>query len=165
MWIPLTAALVGVAQAGSEIGTDRTLGLGAEVGNGTYLNLSGKVWLSEPAGISFHAGTLFTYHEVGARFEDNFLDFEFDWADLPVWWFVGADLGLYSALGYSAAQVGATGGVGAALQFTSFPGEAFVTTGVGVFPVNYCSGLNGYSGFYAGCWIQPRGTAGFRYYF
>jgi hypothetical protein len=162
--IPLLLATT-VAQAGSEVGEVRKFGLGGEFGNGTYLNVSGKYWLSDASGVSFHVGTLFVYNEVGARFESNFLEEELDWADLPVWWWVGADVGLYGSRGYSAAQVGVSGGAGAAFQFTDFPGEAFLTAGVGVFPVNYCSGLGGYSGFYAGCWIQPRGTAGFRYYF
>jgi hypothetical protein len=159
MWIALAAP----ALAGSEIGTDRTVGVGVEAGNAAYANLSAKFWLGEMSGISLHAGTLFTYHEVGARYEGNFVKGEwFDWADLPIWWWVGADVGLYSYGGYSAVQVGPSGGVGAALQFSSFPGEVFATTGIGVFPLNYCSGLGGAGAL---CVVQPRGTAGFRYYF
>lgn len=159
-------SMTGVAHAGSDVGVDNKFGLGAEFGNGTYVNLSGKYYLSENAGISFHAGTLFVYHEVGAKFESNIIKGEwFDWADLPIFWWVGADAGLYSNAGYSAAQVGGSGGAGAALQFSGFTGEAFITAGLGVYPANYCGGLGGYSGFYAACWFQPRGTAGFRYYF
>ena len=40
-----------------------------------------------------------------------------------------------------------------------------MTAGLGVFPVNYCGALGGFTGFAAACWIQGRGTAGFRYYF
>jgi hypothetical protein len=157
----LLALLSAAASAGSEIGTERTLGLGVETGNAAYANLSGKLWLNEKSGLSFHAGTLFVYHEVGARYEGNFHEWEFEFADLPLWWWVGADVGLYSNAGYSAVQVGPSGGIGAALQFTAFPGEVFVTTGLGVYPANYCSGV-GNSGL---CLVQPRGTAGFRYYF
>lgn len=162
----LTALVLSSLANASEIGTDRMFGLGAEFGNGTYVNVSGKYWFNEKSGLSFHAGTLFTYHELGARFESNIIKGEwFDWADLPIWWWVGVDVGAYTAYGLVAPQVGPSGGAGAALQFNGFPGEAFVTAGVGVFPVNYCGALSGYAGFAAACWIQGRGTAGFRYYF
>lgn len=155
-----------LAHAGSDIGTDKKFGIGAEFGNGTYVNVSGKYWLSEKNGISFHAGTNFFYHEVGGRFESTIIKGEwFDWADLPIFWWAGVDVGVYSYLGYTSPQAGAAGGAGAALQFSSFPGEAFVTAGLGIYPLNYCGGLGGYPGFYAACWFQGRGTAGFRYYF
>ncbi|MEZ4240514.1 MAG: hypothetical protein R3F59_31040 [Myxococcota bacterium] len=160
-WIALLPALSPAASAASEVGSEKPIGIGVEAGNAAYANLSAKFWLSDKAGISAHAGTLFVYHEVGARFEADFVEWSFDWADLPMWWWVGADVGLYSNAGYSAVQVGPSGGIGAALQFADFPGEVFATTGLGVYPANYCSGL-GSGGL---CVIQPRGTAGFRYYF
>jgi hypothetical protein len=160
----LTALVVSsLALADSEVGTKRKFGIGAEFGSGTYLNVSGKYWLGEKPGIAFHAGTSFIYHEVGARFEDTFYEGQwFDWADMPFYWWAGVDLGLYSYLGYSAPQVGVSGGAAAALQFTGFPGEAFVQAGLGLYPLNYCSGLGGLG---AACLVQGRGTAGFRYYF
>lgn len=152
-----------LALADSEIGTDRKFGLGVEVGNGTYLNVSGKYWLSEKTGIAFHAGTAFWYHEVGGRFEMVVYEGHwFDWADVPIWWFAGVDAGLYTAT-YTAPQVGITGGAAAALQFAKFPGEVFVQAGLGIFPVNYCSALSPLAG--ATCIVQGRGGAGFRYYF
>lgn len=155
-----------LAHAGSDIGEDKKFGIGAEFGNGTYVNVSGKYWLSEKNGISFHAGTLFVYHEVGARFESTFLKGEwFDWADLPIFWWAGADVGVYTGYGIFAPQAGVSGGAGAALQFSGFPGEAFVTAGLGVYPISWCSAYGNFAGFNAGCWIQGRGTAGFRYYF
>lgn len=162
----LTAlVLSGLANA-SDIGTDRMFGLGAEFGNGTYINVSGKYWFNEKSGLSFHGGTSFYYHEIGARFESNFIKGEwFDWADLPIWWWVGADVGVGTSWGLVAPQVGPSGGAGAALQFNNFPGEAFVTVGLGVYPLSWCNSISPYSTFNAGCWIQGRGTLGFRYYF
>lgn len=152
-----------LALAESEVGTDRKFGLGLEFGNGTYVNVSGKYWLSEKIGIAFHAGTSFAYHEVGGRFEMVVYEGHwFDWADVPIWWFAGVDAGVLTAF-YTAPQFGITGGAAGALHFAKFPGEAFVQAGIGIFPVNYCSGISALAG--AACVVQGRGTAGFRYYF
>ena len=158
----LTALILAHAAHATEIGTVRKFGLGAEVGNGTYISVAAQYWLTEKSGISFHAGTSFGYHEVGARYESTFYTGEwFSWADLPIWWWAGADAGGFTGYGIFAPQLGVSGGAGAALQFANFPGEAYFTAGAGVFPVNYCSSI-GLGGL---CWIQGRGTAGFRYYF
>ena len=43
----ILSLLAPLANAGSEIGDTKMFGLGAEFGNGTYINVSGKYWLGE----------------------------------------------------------------------------------------------------------------------
>jgi hypothetical protein len=164
----LLIALVSLVSA-TEVGDTRKFGLGAEFGNGTYLNLSAKQWTSDTTGIAAHIGTNFFYHEAGARFEKTFLKGEdwVDFAEIPVWWWVGADVGYYNIYGYSGVQVGGSGGVAAAVQLHDSPVEVFSQAGIGVFPLNYCSNLAAYYGtaVSAACMVQGRGTAGVRYYF
>lgn len=161
-------ALAQLAQAGTDIGTEKTFGLGLAFGTGTYLNVNGKLWFNDTMGLAFHGGTMFVYHEIGAQIEGQIYRGEwFDWADMPIYWFVGIDAGLSTYYGGAVyPQVGVAGGAGAALQFSDFPLEAFVEPlGIDVYPLNYCSMATGTFVFGYGCGFGYRATAGGRWYF
>jgi len=151
----LAGALFAASPAfATEIGSNAKFGIGAEVGYPTFANFSMKGWFNDSYGISARAGVGLDYFETAARFEGvAYRGQWFDWADLPLIWHVGFDFGFEYDNEIEDLQFGPEGGFGAALQFTSFNGEAFVQNGIGVYPVNVWSV------------VDYRGTVGFRYYF
>lgn len=160
-----TLLLAAAAHASTDIGSENKFGIGAEFGTGTYVNVTGKFYFDDSMGISFRAGTSFSYHEIGGSFESDFYRGTwFDWADLPIFWYAGIDVGMYTLYGVYP-EVGVGGGVGAALQFSDFPLEVFTTQGADFYPLNWCSAYYGAFNFGYGCGFGWRATVGARYYF
>ncbi len=139
----------------TDIGSSSKFGIGAETGYPMIANLSMKVWFNDQYGLSMRAGAnFFDYFETAVRFEGvAYRGQWFDWADLPFIWHVGLDLGFEMDDRSPDWQVGPEAGFGAALQFSSFNGEVFVQHGIGIYPVTVWDT------------VEPRVSAGFRYYF
>jgi hypothetical protein len=159
--LALVTALTTNANA-SDVATTKKLGVGVATGP-FAISATGKYYLSDKVGISAYLGTSGVYHGLRANFEMEFWPIH-DWnfGRLDMYWDAGVDAGLWTYFGYTGAQVGLGGGVGAELQFEKVPASVFVDVGLGVYPLNLCSGYGAYAGF---CLVSPRGAAGGRWYF
>lgn len=151
-----------LAHAGSDIGTDKKLGVGASTGD-VYLAFSGKYWLSEKSGLTATLGTAFYYQAFRVGFESNIVTVGDDWSfgQLPIYWHADVELAAYTVPYAFYHRVAVGGGAGAALQFDSVPAEVFVNVGLTVGYSGYC----GTSYVAALCVVRPLGTVGGRWYF
>lgn len=155
------------ADAATDIGTEKKFGIGVATG-APLLSLTGKYYLTERSGIVGYAGTTFFSHalRVGYQAPIHTWGENWSWGQLPLYWHVDAEVGVWTYLG-SGIQVGAGGGVGLALQFAKVPAELFTEVGIGVYPLNYCNisypGIPGSTR--ALCIVAPFGAAGARWYF
>lgn len=157
--------LTSLAHAGSEVGSDRTFGIGVATGD-PALAVTGKLWLSDNAGIAFFAGTSVLHHGVRGSFQSNIHTWGEDWSfgRLPLYWHAGVDAGLWTVLGAVRPTFGVNGGAGVALQFDAVPAEVFVEAGLHVGYDTYCAG--GYGRFYGpACFVGGLYAAGGRWYF
>ncbi|MES2641586.1 MAG: hypothetical protein V4850_18995 [Myxococcota bacterium] len=157
----LALALSSVVEA-SDVATTKKFGIG--VASGPFaISATGKFYLSEKSGIAAYLGSSGIYHGARVNFESEFVEFgDWDFGRLDMYWDAGVDVGLWTYFGYTGAQIGVGGGVGIELQFNKVPASVFVDVGLGVYPLNLCSGYGAYAGF---CLISPRGAAGGRWYF
>lgn len=158
MLVALTLAST-VAEA-TEIGTTRKLGAGVSTGLG-YVGITGKVLLSEKAGIAAYAATSFYYFATRVSFDLDLLEIH-DWpfARMDLYGTAGLDFGGW-ALGYDVSpNFGIGGGAGVDLKFHDFPVQAFADGGLNFFPICYSGDPRIVS-----CLVGGRVDVGGRYYF
>lgn len=148
----------------SDVGSPNKFGIGVASGP-SAIDFTGKYYFNEKAGLAFYAGTSFVYHNVRVNYESEIKTFvEWPWAEFVMYWDAGVDAELWTFYG-STFEVGVGGGVGVELQFEKVPAQVFVDAGLGVYPVNYCSGITASTGVPCFGWVQGRGAAGARWYF
>lgn len=154
-------ALTALAHA-TEIGTTKKFGLGLASGS-HFGALTGKYYLNENVGVVVYVGNSGWYTGVRANYEREFhaLD-SWGWAQLDLYWLVGADVGLWTYYGRYPAVIGAGGGVGADMQFHDVPLSVFLDVGLGLYPINAYDELDRFAGFGL---VAPRGSLGGRWYF
>ncbi len=155
----LTVLFASLAHA-TEVGTERKVGVGGEVGNG-ILGLTGKYWFSPTVGVSAGLGNFGTLQQLRLDFEmDIFTVRDEGFGRFDLFWLAGIDTGVYVLPGLASARFGFGAGVGLDLKFHDAPVDAFVHAGLGVFPVEYCKTTTSLT-----CLLAPRGGVGARYYF
>lgn len=155
----LTVLAATLAHA-TEVGTDRKLGLGGEVGNG-IIGVTGKYWFSPTVGVSAGLGNFGTLQQLRVNFEmDIFTVRDEPFGRFDLFWLAGIDTGLYLQSGLVLPRFGTGAGVGLDLKLHDSPIDAFVHVGMGVFPVEYCTTSSSLT-----CLLAPRGGLGGRYYF
>lgn len=149
----LTALLLATALTSAdatEVGRDKTLGLGLTVGFPTAL--TGKYWLNEKVGVTGYLGS-FWGQSIALRVQGDFEVAELadvGWSRIALYGVAGGQL-------YTARDVlglGGVVGVGGVMQFHNVPAEVFVEPAVFIGTVTD-SGLA----------FQPAGVAGGRWYF
>ena len=156
-----------LAHAGSEVGTEKKFGIGVSSGD-PALAFTGKLWLSDDAGIAFYVGTSFLHQGVRVSFQDNIHTWGDDWSfgRLPFYWHAGVDAGVWTVLGSAGVTIGVNGGVGVALQFDAVPAEVFAEAGLHVGYDDYCArGYGNGVGLATLCFVSPMGAVGGRWYF
>jgi hypothetical protein len=161
----LVALLLSSFAHATEVGMDKQLGLGVATGY-PYLNVTGKYYLTDKAGIAGYLGSAFSYQSLRAAWQSEITELaNWDFARFPMYWQAGADIGLWTpGYGYTGGRVGLYGGLGVALQFHEVPAEVFGEIAIGVYPVNgYCHDANVVAD--GVCWMGANGTAGGRWYF
>jgi hypothetical protein len=154
-------ALVATANA-SDVATEKKFGIGVASGP-MAISVTGKYYFSDKAGVSAYLGTSGLYTGLRANFEDEFVTFhEWDFGRLDMYWDAGLDVGLLSYYGVGGFELGVGGGVGVELQFEKVPASVFVDAGLGIWPLNGATYVDGFPGFGL---VSPRGAAGGRWYF
>lgn len=162
----LLALLLATSPAGAtDVGINNKFGIGVSTGY-PYLNVTGKYYLKDSAGIAVYLGSAFSYQDLRGAWQSEITELaNWDFARFPLYWQAGADLGLSTpGYGYVGARLGVFGGAGVALQFHEVPIEVFGELAAGVYPVNaYCHSADVVSD--GVCWIGITSTAGGRWYF
>lgn len=165
----LTALLLAssFAHAGSDVGDSKKFGIGVATG-APLAAFTGKYWFNDKSGLAFYAGTAIVYHTARASFQSNIHTWgeSWSWGQLPLYWHVDAEAGVYTVPGYTVAPtLGVGGGVGVALQFQKVPAEVFVEAGLGVGYNGYCVDALTGTGVAAACYLRGMGAGGGRWYF
>lgn len=158
----LTALALTAAVHATEIGTSKKFGIGLASGSQAGA-LTGKFYVSEPAGFAVYVGTSGWYNGLRINYEREFYPVDsWGWAQLDLYWLVGVDVGLWTYYGKNPMVFGAGGGVGADMQFHDVPLSVFLDIGVGLYPINAYDELDRFAGFGV---FAPRGAFGGRWYF
>ncbi len=153
-----------LANAGSEVGSVKKLGVGVTTGD-PYVGVTGKYWVSDKSGFAVYAGSAFTYHTVKASFQSNFVTVGEDWSfgRLPIYWHADVLVGAYTVPPYVEPVVAVGGGAGTALQFEAVPAEVFGELGLAGGYNGFCASYAAYAG--AACFVRPLVSFGGRWYF
>ncbi len=157
MLFPLLLALLAPAQAASEVGTARQLGVGASFGNG-IIGVAGKYWFNPTIGVSGYVGNAIELQQLRANFEmDIFTVRDTEFGRFDLYWLAGVDAGFWAKPGFVAGKLGGGAGLGVDLKLHDLPLDIFLDVGLGVYAFDFCGA--------AACLLQPRGDLGARYYF
>ncbi len=124
MLLSLLLAL-STAQA-TEVGTSKTFGIGFQ--GGYPATFTGKYWINDAGGVSFHVAASAFYLEGRAQVEQRFYDIgNWSFADLALYWDAGVSTRLWTTTS-GGLSVGPTGGVGAEMRFHAVPAAVFAET-------------------------------------
>ena len=153
-----------LANAGSEVGSVKKLGVGVTTGD-PYIGVTGKYWVSDDSGFAVYVGSAVVYHTAKVSFQSNFLTVGEDWSfgRLPIYWHADAVAGLYTVPNYVAPVVAVGGGAGTALQFQAVPAEVFGELGLAAGYNGFCANNAALVG--AACFFRPLVSFGGRWYF
>lgn len=161
----LVALLLSSWAHATEVAIDKKFGIGVSTGY-PYLNVTGKYYFNDKAGIAGYLGTTGSYQSLRAAYQSEIAEMaNWDWARFPIYWQAGVEVGLWTpGYGYAGGQLGVFGGIGVALQFHEVPAEVFGEVSLGVTPLNqYCHDADIVAD--GVCWLGGGITAGGRWYF
>ena len=162
-----------LAHAGTDIATTKKFGIGAATGS-ALINVTGKYYLGPKNGLAFFAGTSFTYHDLRASYQGDFVHWgeNWNWGQIGMYWHVDAQFSMYTVPSFPVyPSLGLGGGIGADMDFQKIPLQIFTEFGLGIYPLHgYCADVAATEAAVTGvdvsgiCWVGAFGAAGVRWY-